>query len=137
MVTMNVYTIIQKRKGRGENISEICRAVQRSRNTVRKYYHMDEREYLRYTERASERGKVFEPFRQEIIELYHLNRGDSIAVSSVFDVLEERHEELPGTERTLRNYIHALIEEGAITQDCNYRRYGVVPQLPYGRRERF
>ena len=94
---------------------------------------MDEREYLRYTERASERGKVFEPFRQEIIELYHLNRGDSIAVSSVFDVLEERHEELPGTERTLRNYIHALIEEGAITQDCNYRRYGVVPQLPYGR----
>ena len=133
MITMNVYTNIQKRKGRGENISEICRAVQRSRTTVRKYYHMDEREYLRYTERASQRGKVFEPFREEIVELYRLNQGESVVVSSVFDVLEERHEELPGTERTLRNYIHALLEEGVITLECGYRRYSVVPQLPYGR----
>jgi len=133
MVTMNVYKIIQKRKGRGESISEICRALQRSRNTVRKYYHMDRREYLRYTEGASQRGKVFEPLRDEILELYRLNQGESIAVSSVFDVLEERHEELPGTDRTLRNYIHALIDEGAITLECGYRRYSSVPQLPYGR----
>ena len=133
MVTMNVYTNIHKRKGRGENISEISRAVKRSRNTVRKYYHMNEQAYLRYTERASERGKVFEPFRDEIINLYQQNQGDSIAVSSVFDVLEERHEDLPGTERTLRNYIHALIDEGTIKLACGFRQYTRVPQLPYGR----
>ena len=57
MVTMNIYTIIHKRKGRGENISEIFRAAQKSRNTVRKYYHMDEKAYLRYTERASSAAK--------------------------------------------------------------------------------
>lgn len=133
MITMNVYKKIQERKSRGENISDICRVVGRSRNTVRKYYRMSPSEYLRYTERASERGKVFEPFRDEILELYWLNRGDSIVVSSVFDVLEERHAELPGTERTLRNYIHLLIDEGAITLDYRYRTYGPVPQLPYGR----
>ena len=133
MITMNVYKNIQKRKGRGENISEICRAIERSRNTVRKYYHMNPSEYLRYTERASERGKVFEPFQHEIVELYRLNQGDPIAVSSVFDVLEERHNELPGTERTLRNYIRSLLDEGAIALVCNYRSYRRVPELPYGR----
>ena len=133
MITMNVYKKIQERKSRGDNISDICRAVGRSRNTVRKYYRMSPSEYLRYSERASERGKVFEPFRDEIVELYWLNRGDSIVVSPVFDVLKERHAELPGTERTLRNYVHVLIDEGAITLDFRYRTYGPVPQLPYGR----
>mgnify|MGYP001287002627 CR=1 FL=1 len=76
MITMNVYKKIQERKSRGENISDICRVVGRSRNTVRKYYRMSPSEYLRYTERASERGKVFEPFRDEILELYWLNRGE-------------------------------------------------------------
>ena len=133
MVTMNVYKNIQERKGRGENISDICRAVERSRNTVRKYYRMNPSEYLQYTERASERGKVFEPFRDEIVELYRLNQGDSVVVASVFDVLEERHVELPGTERTLRNYIRMLIDEGVITLDCRFRSYHPIPQLPYGR----
>ena len=50
---------------------------------VRKYYRMSPSEYLRYTERASERGKVFEPFRDEILELYWLNRGDSIVVAKL------------------------------------------------------
>jgi transposase len=51
----------------------------------------------------------------------------------VYDVLEERHEKLPGSERTCRNYIRYLREAGELIDGVVPRIYQRVPTLPFGR----
>lgn len=133
MVTMIVYKRIQNCKRQGMNISEVSRALELSRNSVRKYYSMSEQEYRKYLFKLSTRGRRFERFRREITELYAANPPGTVTAASVYDVLEERHESLPGNERTFRNYIRYLRETGQLKDTEPTRIYQKVPALPFGK----
>jgi len=93
---------------------------------------MSEDDFIGYLAKCRRRGKRFEPYSQEIITLYKENKRRKVYTSSVFDVLEERHGELPASERTLRNYINYLSESGKIDTGAVVRMYQKVPEAAPG-----
>ena len=116
MVALSVYQDIQTCKRHVGNKKKTAERLNLARGTVRKFWNMSEAEYDAYCRRASKRRHSFDPFRQEIIELIEVNAADSEEVhgSSIYDVLEERHGQLPASERTLRNYIRELRETSVV-----------------------
>jgi hypothetical protein len=96
---------------------------------------MSELEYAQFCTQAARRRQRFDAYRDEIIELIELNMADGrhLYVSSVYDVLEERHGVLPGTQRTLGNYIRMLHDTGAIERTPTDRVRRPEPAVEPGR----
>jgi len=134
MITMNLFKTIKNYKKQGRGIREISRITGISRKTVSKYYTMPSEKYAEYQQNAYKKVPAFEPFKQEIIEIYQQNEN-KVYASSVYDLLEEKHgsEMLPGKARTLRNYISHLIQTGEIMKKPQHRVYMPVDELPYGK----
>ena len=79
------------------------------------------------------REKSFTSYTDEIIEIYKNNDFARLPMSSVYDYLEELYGNLPGTEKTLRNYIHHLHVTNQL-EFCTLRRcYERVPEQPFGK----
>jgi len=118
VVSVSVYKDVQRYKRFEKEKSAAARDLGLARGTVRKFWNMDEREYDAYRKQALTRRHRFDVYREEIITIVELNAGDGETVhgSSIYDVLEERHGVLPGSERTLRNYIRT-----------NPERYNAIP----------
>lgn len=134
MILMNVFQTIQKHKKQGMGIREISRRLGLARKTVRKYYEMSSEEYAEYSLSARSKSQAFDSLRDEIIDIYQHNER-KVYVSSVYDLLEEKYgeENLPGSARTLRNYISRLIKSGEIEKTANKRFYTPVDELPFGK----
>ena len=132
MITMKQYQVIRKGKDLGLSISAIAVKLGRDRKTVRKYYRMDKNKLTAYLEQMAERGKAFEPFRDEILEIYGDHPDRPVYSAGIYDYLHEKHGELPGTERTLRNYLAYLKASGAVPRGKG-REYKPVEPLPYGK----
>jgi transposase/DNA-binding transcriptional MerR regulator len=134
MILMNVFQTIQKHKKQGMGIREISRRLGIARKTVRKYYEMSSEQYAEYALSARNKPQAFDSLRDEIIDIYQHNER-KVYVSSVYDLLEEKYgsENLPGTARTLRNYISRLIKSGEIERTANRRFYAPVEELPFGK----
>lgn len=113
---MSVYQDIREFKRQGKTKSETARDLGLSRATVRKFWAMSRKEYETMRLKASRREQRFDIYQQEIIELVEVNEADDVEVyaSSVYDVLEERYGKLPGSARTLRNYLSGLRASSAI-----------------------
>jgi transposase len=133
MVKRRMYRKIQKLKNRGYGKSKIAKMLEMDPATVRKYYSMDLKSYNRYRLKMEERKKIFEDFREEIIEVYRENNFRKLNMSAVYDYLEEKFSKLPGNEQTLRNYIGYLINSGQLRLDSGNRCYSKVAPLPYGK----
>lgn len=113
-------------------LSVVAAKLGRDRKTVRKYFRMDRDEFTRYLERMAERGKAFDVYREEILGIYRDHEGRNVYSAAVYDYLHERHGALPGSERTLRNYLAWLKASGAVGKGPG-REYRPVEPLPYGR----
>jgi len=133
MVRKNMYQEIQKLKKKGYLKSEISRKLKIDPETAAKYYGMSEEEYRAYALEHMYRDKGFNRYRNEILEVYERNGYRRLLMSAVYDYLEERCGELPGGEKTLRNYIGYLIETNQIELEENVRVYMKVPELPFGK----
>ena len=133
MVRKNMYQEIQKLKKKGYLKSEISRKLKIDPETAAKYYGMSEEEYRAYALEHMYRDKGFNRYRNEILEVYERNGNRRLLMSAVYDYLEERCGELPGGEKTLRNYIGYLIETNQIELEENLRVYMKVPELPFGK----
>lgn len=116
MVTVSVYEEIQRCKQFGTSKTATARKLEVARGTVRRFWRMSENDFARYRKQALRRTQRFDRYRQEIIEILETNSADgqAVYVSSVYDVLEERHGVLPGSQRTLGNYIRMLREIGDV-----------------------
>lgn len=132
MITMKQYMAVKQAQRQGLTVSAVAVKLGRDRKTVRKYFRMDKEEFLRYLDRMAERGKGFEAHREEILEIYRNHEGRVVYASAVYDYLRERHGELPGSERTLRNYLAYLKAAGLVGKGKG-REYRPVEPLPYGR----
>lgn len=129
---MKQYQQLQVARRQGRSVSDISKILCRDRKTVRKYLAMDKDEFSRHLECLAERGKVFAVYRDEILSIFSAKDGRLVYSSAVYDYLGERHGELPGSERTLRNYLRYLKICGAIAHSKG-REYRPVDQLPYGK----
>ena len=119
MVNLSVYEQVQKCKSYDEPKSTVAGKLGISRATVRKYWKMSRAEFDRYQETRARRTRRFEAHRQEIVDLLERNAADrqQVYVSSIYDVLEERHGSLPGGVRSLGNYVAMLYDSGAVSQE--------------------
>ena len=133
MLKKIMYQRIQEFKGLGLNKSQIARKLEINKKTVRKYYQMDEAKFSRYQRKLLNRNKIFEVFKDEILEIYANNDIKQLNKAAVYDYLEEKYGELPGQERSLRNYIKYLIQINELTLYGKNRIYTNVPELPYGK----
>lgn len=132
MIVMNMYQKVRKFKKRKYSQKQIARELKIDRKTVRKYCEMSESEYVQYRNKLEKKERVFDLYRDEILSIYRVNNG-KIYGSSIFDVLEEKYDTLPGSERTLRNYIQYLNKSGEINSNDYVRLYIPVEDLPLGK----
>jgi len=133
LVTSKMYRKIQENKQKGQLKSEISRELKLDPGTVAKYYDMSEHEYRSYEQAHRFRGKAFDGYRKDILEVYERNGFERLPMSAVYDYLEELHGELPATEKTFRNYIGYLVDTGKLEFREKIRQYSKVSELPLGR----
>ena len=67
---------------------------------------MSEEEFRGIQIKALYRNKIFHEYEKEILDVYGINKNRKLNISSVYDYLEEKYGTLPGSEKTLRNYIN-------------------------------
>jgi transposase len=79
------------------------------------------------------REKSFASYKDEILEIYKNNDFERLPMSSVYDYLEELYGALPGTEKTLRNYIHYLYMTNRLEFCSPLRCYQQVAEQPFGK----
>jgi len=132
MIVMNMYQKVRKFKKRKYSQKRIAEELKMDRRTVRKYCEMSEAEYVQNRNNLQNKDRVFDLYRDEILSIYRVNDG-KIYVSSIYDVLEEKYDKLPGKERTLRNYIQYLNKSGEINSNDYVRLYTPVEDLPLGK----
>ena len=133
MIKYIMFKTIQNYKKKGFTQAEILRKVKHSPKTVRKYYSMTAKEYTDYVEEISHREKLFIPYKEEILSVYEANGNKKLFKAAVYDYLEELFGKLPGTERTLGNFIDYLIETEELKISKSQRSYTPVEQLPFGK----
>jgi hypothetical protein len=131
MITMKGYTIVRTGHRQELTVSAIAVKLGKDRKTVRKYLRMDKDQFIRYLERMAERGKAYSAYKDEILKIYKDHEGRTVyASSSIHDYLSEKYGELPGSDRTLRNYLAYLKTSGAIGTGQG-REYRPVEPLDY------
>ena len=137
MITMNIYRKIKKCKSLGQTTTSISQELGLARNTVAKYLTMTVEEYLVYKKKRSCRTKKFDSIKDEVIELVknilRKKPNTHFYMASVYDFLEEKYSNLPGSERSFRNYIQFLIENGDLEKNAEGRLYQPVDELPFGK----
>jgi hypothetical protein len=132
MIDATMYKDVQAFKRQGYSKGEIGRVLRLDPKTVAKYFGMREEDFKAYRQGHLFREKVFDPHREEILEVYGANGDRALQISSVYDYLEERHGALPGNEQTLRHYVGYLLETEKLRLEDAIRIYGKVPELPWG-----
>lgn len=133
MVKKTMYQKIMRLKQQGYTKFGIAEELRIDRKTVRKYWNMSEEDFRKCRYSQLFRRKRFASLRSKILEIYRLNDFEKLPMSSVFDYLEELQGTLPGTEKTLRNYIHYLHETNQLELQSKQRFYQQVEEQPYGK----
>gem|GEM_PF-393663 len=132
MITMKDYKKIKKFNQAKKSKREISRQTKLDLKTVRKYCSMTDSEFETYRKTLLTREKSYETYKDEILEIFRKNPKSEIYTSSIYDCLLEKHGNLPGSERTLRNYVKFLKDTGEI-QKAEFRTYEPVDQAKPGK----
>lgn len=132
MIYMKDYKTIKNLNQAKKSKQEISRRTGFDPKTIRKYLKMSGEEFVKYSDKLKNRMKVFEPYKTDIIEIFKKNNNKQVYKSSIYDYLREKYSELPGSERTLRNYITYLKKAGEIAQ-VPERKYEPVEETPPGK----
>jgi transposase len=133
MVKKAMYQKILQLKLQGYSQARIAEKLSIDRKTVRKYWPMSEAQFREYRQSQSSRKKSFSSYRAQILEIYRQNQFERLPMSSVYDYLEELNGQLPGTEKSLRNYIHHLYQTNQLEFRSAVRCFQQVAEPPYGR----
>jgi len=133
MVKKTMYQKIVRLKQQGYSKFGIAEELKIDRKTVRKYWNTSEEDFRKHRYMQLFRRKCFDSLRSKILEIYKLNDFEKLPMSSVYDYLEELQGTLPGTEKTLRNYIHYLHDTRQLEFQSKQRYYQQVEEQPYGK----
>ncbi len=133
MVNKAMYQKILQLKLQGCPQTVIAEKLNVDRKTVRKYWNMSEEQFRKRRQSYVSREKSFASYKDEIFEIYKNNDFERLPMSSVYDYLEELCGSLPGTEKTLRNYIHHLHVTNRLEFRTRQRCYEKVAEQPFGK----
>ena len=133
MKKRKMYKQIKTFKRQGYSSNKIAEELEINPRTATKYYKMDEEDFREYRADHLFRDRAFTEYGQDILEVYEKNEFAKLNMSAVYDYLEERYGDLPGNEKTLRNFISYLIETDKLRLNEKIRTYTKVPELPFGK----
>jgi transposase len=133
MVRKEMYRKILQLKQKGLSKTKIADALGLNYRTVTKYLKMSEQDFRVYQKHQLYKGKLFDPYMNDILDIYKANNNQKVNMAAIYDYLEEKHGSLPGSERSLRNFIYFLITTERLTLNEKERIYKAVPELPLGR----
>lgn len=132
MVKKEMFYKVKVLQNMGYNIARIKSELKLDHKTVTKYFKMSEQEFLTYRKQLLFKDKVFDAYAKDILEIYQANNNRKVNMSAIYDYLEEQHGRLPGSERSLRNFIYYLEATDQLSFDYNTRVYNKVRELPFG-----
>jgi transposase len=112
-------------EGNGASIKEICRTLNISKNTVRKYLRMDEQAIQESLE-SPERSKLLDRYRNFLLRL--LENYPGLKTPKALRKLKAKVPEINVSERTLRRYISRLKPLAAAAQQRYYEP--VIDEVP-------
>ena len=121
MKKRKMYKKIQTFKRQGYSSNKIAEELEINPRTATKYYKMDEEDFREYQADHLFRERAFSEYGEDILEVYANNDFRKLNMSSVYDYLEERYGNLPGNEKTLRNFISYLLQTDKLTLNKNIR----------------
>jgi len=125
-----MYNKIQSYKQMGYTIRKCAREIDMDRKTVRKYWHMEAAEYTQYMSECSERNKILDPYKEEIITL--IETWPHITSAIVHDRLRENHSDFKPSYPSVRLYVTAMREVLGIPTEKKIRQYTEVTELALG-----
>lgn len=132
MIKLIMYQQVKKYKDAGCTWREIASRTGLDVKTAKKYAKMTFEEYEEYYASFHQRVKCFDSYEVEIIDLFKDSDSSKVSASALYDHLEERHGDLPASERSFRSYFAHLRASGKLQQD-HQRLYEPVEPLPMGR----
>ena len=132
MLSTIMYKKIRRLKKKGFNKTDVVKKAKYDPRTVVKYWDMSLEEFIVYRKEAYAKESLFTPYFEEIQDFQDLSIK-KLSAAAIYDVLEESHGKLPGSERTLRHYIKSLRKKGFLLVDQAKRTYNPVEQLPPGK----
>ena len=133
MVKKEMYRKIKRLKQKGLSKSKIADDLNLNYRTVTKYLKMSEQDFREYQKHQLYKEKIFDPYMDDILDIYAANSYQKINMAAIYDYLEEKHGPLPGSERSLRNFIYFLISTERIQLNETERIYKAVQELPLGK----
>ena len=130
MVRERMYNKIQAHKQMGYGIRKCAREIDMDRKTVRKYWNMSQEEYTKYMSKCSERAKILDPYKKEIVGI--LEEWPKVTSAIIHDKLRENHEDFKPSYRSVSMYVTAMREVLGIPTEVKIRQYTEVSELPPG-----
>ncbi|MEA3279530.1 MAG: IS21 family transposase [Thermodesulfobacteriota bacterium] len=132
MIRDTMYRRIKKYKSKGLSKKEISERFSIDPRTVKKYWNMSRKGYNQYRATAYAKESLFASFKEEIKQ-YQEDSKKKLSAIAIYDVLEEKHGVLPGSERGFRDYIKNLWDKGELVLVKHSRPYIPVEELPAGK----
>jgi transposase len=127
-----MYKKIRIFKKKGFDRKDIGIRLNKDPRTISKYWNMSLSEFIQYKETAYGKDSLFTPYFDEIQGYQDLCKKQ-LSAAAIYDVLEENHGKLPGSERTLRHFMKAQRKKGFFQVDKSKRVYHPVELLPAGK----
>ena len=130
MVGIDMYSEIQKLKKLGYKKQRAARQLEIDTKTVRKYWDMDEDEYIAMHVESKERTKMLDPYREYILDKLRMHREITSAI--IYDNLREDFENFEPSYRSVRRYVGIMREAEGLPAPQKIRQYMEVMELPIG-----
>lgn len=130
MVREKMYKEVQSYKQIGYTIRGCARELKLDRKTVKKYWSMQEDEYIRYLADSRERSKIMNPYYTEIASA--LEKYPNMTTAIIIDRLKENHAGFKPSDRSVRLYVTNIREELGIPREVKIRQYAEVSEQPPG-----
>jgi transposase len=131
MIKPIMYQQIKKLKEIGLTWSGIASRTGLDVKTVKKYSRMTPEEFQEYYRTYHQRVKCFDFYEPEIIQIFRNANTSRVNASAIYDHLEEKHGDLPASERSFRTYMAYLRLMGKL-QVSGERILEPVECLPLG-----
>jgi len=130
-----MYKKIQEMKRMGYKKRRAAREAGVSRDTVDKYWEMNDEEYLLLLSESKRRGSKLDKHRSFIVN--EIQTWSEITAAQIHDhltekLLAEQSEWMP-SQRLVQEYVAALREELGLPTMLKIRQYEAVEELPYGK----
>ena len=113
--------------------AQVAKHLNIDTRTVKKYWDMDEKEYLKllreYIEKRQE--SILDKYAEEIIEW--LKKFRFLSAAQIYDRLKENYPDFNASNSLVRKYVAKLKEKYNLNKKIKIREYVAVPELPMGK----